>query len=147
MRAAWGVQSDVSPAVQSGGGAAAPARGPESRPEFADVGRLAKGLMQRTVTAARAEERSIGRLLADHLGGQAAELPVARGAWAAYDRVNAQTGLEAWLAALAARITSSGSPSSGTTISGWPTSCMAARDSAPASAASQLRRWPRGRAG
>ena len=54
--------------------------------------------MQRTVAAARAEERSIGRLLADHLGDQPAELPVARGAWAAYDRVNAQTGLDAWLA-------------------------------------------------
>ncbi len=70
----------------------------EVRPELADVGRLAKRLMQRTVAAARAEEGSVGRILADHLGGQAAELPVARGTWAAYDRVNVQTGLDAWLA-------------------------------------------------
>jgi hypothetical protein len=78
------------------GGSGTPTRN-ESRPELADVGRLAKRFMQRTVTAARAEERSVGRLLTDHLGDQAAELPVARGAWPAYDRVNVQTGLDAWL--------------------------------------------------
>ncbi len=81
-----------------GSGASNGPSGTEVRPELADVGRLAKRLMQRTVSAARAEERSVGRLLADHLGGQHAELPVAKGAWAAYDRVNVQTGLDAWLA-------------------------------------------------
>ena len=47
--------------------------------------------------AARAEENSVSRLLTDHLGDRAAELPVARSAWRAYDRVNVQMGLEAWL--------------------------------------------------
>ncbi len=53
--------------------------------------------MRRTLAAARAEEESVGRLLAGHLGSHATELPVARSAWPAYDRVNVQTGLEAWL--------------------------------------------------
>jgi hypothetical protein len=74
------------------------APGQESRPEFADVGRLARRLMQRTVAAARADEESVGRLLAGHLGPQAATLPVANGSWPAYDQVNVQTGLDAWLA-------------------------------------------------
>ncbi len=53
--------------------------------------------MRRTVAAARAGEDSVGRLLTDHLGPQAAELPVAKGSWPAYDQVNVQTGLDAWL--------------------------------------------------
>jgi hypothetical protein len=68
------------------------------RPELADVGRLARRLMVRTVTAARADEQSVTRLLTEHLVGQAAELPVAKGSWPVYDRVNVQMGLEAWLA-------------------------------------------------
>ncbi len=54
--------------------------------------------MNRTVAAARADEASVTRLLAEHLGSEAAELPVASGSWPSYDRVNVQTGLEAWLA-------------------------------------------------
>jgi cell division protease FtsH len=74
------------------------ARGQEGRPEVADIGRLARRLMLRTVAAARADEESVGRLLAGHLGMQAAQLPVATGSWPAYDQVNVQTGLDAWLA-------------------------------------------------
>jgi hypothetical protein len=70
----------------------------DSRPELADVGRLARRFVRRTVAAARAEEGSVARLLADHLRADGAELPVARTSWPAYDRVNVQTGLAAWLA-------------------------------------------------
>jgi cell division protease FtsH len=72
--------------------------GQDGRPELADIGRLARRLMARTVAAARAEEQSVGRLLAEHLAGDAATLPVATGSWPAYDQVNVQTGLDAWLA-------------------------------------------------
>jgi hypothetical protein len=73
--------------------------GQASRPELADVGRLARRLVTRTVAAARAEEQSVGRLLSEHLGAATSDLPVAQGSWPAYDRVNVQTALDAWLAA------------------------------------------------
>jgi ATPase family associated with various cellular activities (AAA) len=71
--------------------------GGPGRPELADVGRLARRLVTRTVAAARADEVSVGRLLAEHLGAQTTELPVAKGSWPAYDRVNVQTALDVWL--------------------------------------------------
>ncbi len=70
----------------------------EIRPELADIGRITRRLVSRTVAAARAEEQSVGRLLAGHLGTQAAALPIAKAIWPAYDQVNVQTGLNAWLA-------------------------------------------------
>jgi hypothetical protein len=70
----------------------------EIRPEFADIGRLTRRLVTRTIGAARAEESSAGRLLAGHLGAQGTLLPVAKAIWPAYDRVNVQTGVDAWLA-------------------------------------------------
>jgi hypothetical protein len=78
-----------------------PDTGQAEKPELADVGRLAKRLVARTVAAARAEDESASRLLSDHLGiaGQAGALPVAKGSWQAYDRVNVQTAVDAWLAA------------------------------------------------
>lgn len=54
--------------------------------------------MTRTIVAARADEESAGRLLAGHLGAEAGTLPVAKGIWPAYDRVNVQIGLDTWLA-------------------------------------------------
>ena len=42
--------------------------GDDFRPELADVGRLARRLVRPAVSAARAEEGPIRRLLADHLG-------------------------------------------------------------------------------
>ena len=55
-------------------------------------------LVRQVVHVARAEETSTQRLLAGHLGGQAAALPVASGSWERYDHVNVQAGLDAWLA-------------------------------------------------
>jgi hypothetical protein len=69
-----------------------------ARPELADVGRLARRYVRRAVTAARAEEASTYRLLADHLGPGTASLPVASESWHRYDHVNVQAGLDAWLA-------------------------------------------------
>ena len=50
------------PISQARGGP--PAGDDDFRPELADVGRLARRLVRRTVSAARAEESSIGHLLA-----------------------------------------------------------------------------------
>ena len=89
------ITNSSGPRVQAGYGQAA---GTQARPELADVGLLARRLMARTVAAARAEEESVSRLLAEHLGVQAAAMPLARGSWPAYHQVNVQTGLDAWLA-------------------------------------------------
>jgi hypothetical protein len=70
----------------------------ESRPELADVGRLAKRLLRRVVVVARTEDAPVQRALWEHLGPQAADVPVVRATWPAYDRVNVQVGLDAWLA-------------------------------------------------
>jgi hypothetical protein len=68
------------------------------RPEIADVGRLARRLMRRTIAAARADEGSVGKLLTAHLGAQETRLPVASGSWPGFDQVNVQTAVDAWLA-------------------------------------------------
>ena len=47
--------------------------------------------------AARAQDQ-LQRLLFDHLGPGWASLPVVTGSWPAYDHVNVQIGLDAWLA-------------------------------------------------
>lgn len=70
-----------------------PGSGQQGRPELADIGRLARRMMQRTVAAARAEEEIVGRLLAIHLGTADAAPPVAKGTWPAYDQINVQTGV------------------------------------------------------
>jgi predicted N-acetyltransferase YhbS len=75
-----------------------PGDGQESRPELADVARLARRLMLRAVSVARAEDAPAHRLLRDHLGPGTAAMPVVSGSWPAYDHVNVQAGLEAWLA-------------------------------------------------
>jgi hypothetical protein len=69
-----------------------------SRPELADVGRLARRLVRRVVRAARTEEAPLQVLLRDHLGPGAAQFPVVSSSWPAYDQVNVQFGVEAWLA-------------------------------------------------
>jgi len=80
-------------------GRAGPAAGDgDNRPELADVGKLARRLLRRVVSAARAEENSVWHLLAGHLGPGVATLPVASGTWPQYDQVNVQAGLDAWLA-------------------------------------------------
>lgn len=70
----------------------------ESRLELADVGRLARRLLRRAVAAARTEDAPVQRALWEHLGPQAADMPVVRDTWPGYDRVNVQVGLDAWLA-------------------------------------------------
>jgi ATPase family associated with various cellular activities (AAA) len=69
-----------------------------SRLELADVGRLARRLLRRAVAAARTEDAPVQRALWEHLGPQAADVPVVRATWPGYDRVNVQVGLDAWLA-------------------------------------------------
>src|SRR5712691_8434033 len=70
----------------------------ELRPEFADIGRVTRRLMTRTIGAARAEEASAGRLIAGYFGTLETPPSVAKATWQAYDRVNVQTGVDAWLA-------------------------------------------------
>jgi cell division protease FtsH len=70
----------------------------ESGPELADVGRLARRLLRRAVVAARTEDAQVQRALWEHLGPQAADVPMVRATWPGYDRVNVQVGLDAWLA-------------------------------------------------
>jgi hypothetical protein len=69
------------------------------RPELADVGRLARRLLNRAVRAARTEDQPLRQLLLDHLGPNAAALPTVSATWPAYEHVNVQVGLEAWLEA------------------------------------------------
>jgi hypothetical protein len=66
--------------------------------ELADVGRLARRLLNRAVETARAEGKPLRRLLLDHLGPDAGSLPTVSATWPAYEHVNVQVGLEAWLA-------------------------------------------------
>jgi ATPase family associated with various cellular activities (AAA) len=78
------------------------------KPQFADVGRLARRAVQGVVKAARAGERghSWAELLHDHLlgvvqaGGRQLDedLPVVDERWSGYEHVNVQSGLDAWLA-------------------------------------------------
>jgi hypothetical protein len=80
-----------------------PTAGPPDHPEFADVGRLARRLLNRAVQTARTEDQPLRRLLLDHLGPDAAGLPTVSATWPSYEHVNAQLGLEAWLEAGSAR--------------------------------------------
>jgi hypothetical protein len=70
---------------------------PSDHPELADVGRLARRLLNRAVRTARTEDQPLRRLLLDHLGPDAASLPTVSATWPAYEHVNVQVGLEAWL--------------------------------------------------
>jgi hypothetical protein len=72
---------------------------PLDHPELADVGRLARRLVDRAVQTARTEDQPLRRLLLDHLGPDAAALPTVSATWPSYDHVNVQVGLEAWLEA------------------------------------------------
>jgi ATPase family associated with various cellular activities (AAA) len=76
-----------------------PTSEPPDHPELADVGRLARRLVDRAVRTARTEDQPLRRLLLDHLGPDAATLPTASATWPSYEHVNVQVGLEAWLEA------------------------------------------------
>ena len=65
---------------------------------LSDVGNLARGVRRRVVAAARAVDRpTFPKLLADHLEVPLDDLEVVEESWAAYEQVNVQTGLDAWL--------------------------------------------------
>jgi len=66
--------------------------------ELADVGRLARRLLNQAVETARTEDQPLRRLLRDHLGPDAAYLPTASATWPSYEHVNVQVGVDAWLA-------------------------------------------------
>jgi cell division protease FtsH len=68
------------------------------RPELADVARLAGRVLGLAVAAARAQDAPVQRALAAHLGAQASGWPVVAASWPAFDQVNVQAGLDAWLA-------------------------------------------------
>ena len=68
------------------------------RPELADVARLAGRVLSVAVAAARGDDAPVRRALATHLGPQAAGWPVVTASWPAFDQVNVQAGLDAWLA-------------------------------------------------
>ena len=75
-----------------------PSSAPSNRAEIADVGRLARRLLDRAVETARTENHPLRRLLLDHLGPDAPYLPTVSATWPAYEHVNVQVGLDAWLA-------------------------------------------------
>ncbi|MGZ4569692.1 MAG: AAA family ATPase [Blastococcus sp.] len=69
----------------------------ELTPELADVGRLARRGLRAVIGAARADQRpQLSRILADHLGATVHD--VVEENWPAYDYVNVQAGIDAWLA-------------------------------------------------
>jgi len=72
--------------------------GPDDWPELADIPRMARRLIRRAVLVARTDDAPVQRLLREHLGPDAAGLPVVSGSWQGYDHVNVQAGLDAWLA-------------------------------------------------
>jgi ATPase family associated with various cellular activities (AAA) len=74
----------------------------DSRPELASAGRLAGRLVSRALAmaAARVQDAPLRRVLLAHLGPQAATWPVLTASWPAFDQVNVQLAVEAWLAGL-----------------------------------------------
>jgi ATPase family associated with various cellular activities (AAA) len=72
----------------------------DSRPELVSAGRLAGRLISRAIAlaAARGQESPLRRVLLNHLGPPAATWPVLTASWPAFDQVNVQLGVEAWLA-------------------------------------------------
>jgi len=75
----------------------------DERPELADAARLARKLVRRAVRTARTQDQPLRAVLLDHLGPDAATLPTVSDTVPLYEQVNLQVGVEAWLAASAAR--------------------------------------------
>ena len=73
--------------------------GDDERLRLSDVGKLGRRMRRGVVGAARAHDQpGFGRLLAEHLGPEVADLRVVEESWPSYDHVNVQAGLDAWLA-------------------------------------------------
>ncbi len=73
----------------------------DGRPlELADLGKLARRGVRAVTRAARVEDQvTLAGLLADHLGDAGIGADVVEETWPAYEHVNVQAGLDAWLAA------------------------------------------------
>ncbi|WP_345528987.1 ATP-binding protein [Nocardioides endophyticus] len=72
----------------------------DSRPELSDLGRYGRMLVRRFVSKARAAEQpSFRGLIAEHLASDPDGLPVVEEHWPAYEHVNVQRAVDAWLAA------------------------------------------------
>ena len=70
----------------------------DDRLRVSDVGKLVRRTKRRIVGAARADDRvTFHKLLLEHLGAGPESLDVVRESWPAYDHVNVQAGLDAWL--------------------------------------------------
>src|SRR5687767_436298 len=87
--------------VLSGSGSeSAGADEPDDRLRLSDLGKLVRRVRRGVVGAARAEDRvTFGKLLGSHLDVDTSDLEVVEESWPAYDHVNVQAGLDAWLAA------------------------------------------------
>ncbi len=78
---------------------AARAGADDERLRLSDVGKLARRARARVIGVARAEDRlTFRKLICEHLHVDPAEVDVVQEAWAPYDHVNVQAGLDAWLA-------------------------------------------------
>ena len=70
-------------------------------PELADVGRYARVVLDRFVREARSADRpTFHSIVGDHLGVPVEDLPVVEEAWPAFEHVNVQAAVDAWLADL-----------------------------------------------
>ena len=70
----------------------------DQRPELSDLGRYGRMLVRGFVSKARAAEQPTFRsIIADHLGVAVDELQVVEEHWPAYEHVNVQAALDAWL--------------------------------------------------
>lgn len=69
------------------------------KPELADVVRLGRHVVRRAVRRARQDDApTLGRVIANHLGGPSREVPIVSEAWPPYEHVNVQIALDHWLA-------------------------------------------------
>ena len=77
----------------------APSAWTDDRLRLSDVGKLARRARSKVVGVARAEDRpTLTSMLHDHLGAAAETADVVEESWPAYEHVNVQLGLDAWLA-------------------------------------------------
>jgi ATPase family protein associated with various cellular activities (AAA) len=76
-----------------------PAPVDDVRPELSDLGRYGRMLVRRFVSQARAAEQpSFRSLISEHLAVDPDDLPVVEETWPAYEHVNVQRAVDAWLA-------------------------------------------------
>lgn len=74
------------------------AEGPPQSLQLADLRKLGRRAVRGIAGAAREEDRvTFAKLIGEHLGVDTDDLDVVAEAWPAYDQVNVQAGLDAWL--------------------------------------------------